>query len=291
MKPLQFTIPVSSGKTVIVQEDHLPRFYPHLHRHKEAQLMWILRGKGTLIVDNSMHLFQSNDIFMVAPNQSHVFKDELDEAVRDAGVHTLSIFFDPEGSLNGVLQLPELKQLDTFFKESKGGFKVPAAYCKEASAKMTSIQHAANIDQFLHFLSLLQLFSKITPRPAPLAQTTDEFITEGEGLRMANIYNYITRHYQREISLDEVAAEAHLTPQAFCRYFKKHTGVTFVTFLNQMRINEACKRLTNGNFDSISTVAYHCGFNSITNFNRVFKSVAGNSPKEYLAKYLQNIAG
>lgn len=291
MKPLQFTIPVSAGKTIIVQEDRMPRFYPHLHRHQEAQLMWIRRGNGTLIVDNSMHLFQSDDIFLIAPNQSHVFKNELEETVRDEGIHSLSIFFDPEGSLNNVLQLPELKQLDTFFKESKGGFKVPSAYSGEVSAKMTDIQHAANTDQFLHFMSLLQLFSKIIPRPAPLAQVNNAFITEGEGLRMANIYNYITRHYQREISLDEVATEAHLTPQAFCRYFKKHTGVTFITFLNQMRINEACKRLTSGNFDSVSAVAYHCGFNSITNFNRIFKSIAGNSPREYQAKYLQNIAG
>jgi AraC-like DNA-binding protein len=80
-----------------------------------------------------------------------------------------------------------------------------------------------------------------------------------------------------------------MTPQAFCRYFKKHTGHTFVTFLNEMRINEACKKLANGRCDSISNVAYTSGFNSITNFNRVFKSVTGNSPREYLESYRSNV--
>jgi AraC-like DNA-binding protein len=76
-----------------------------------------------------------------------------------------------------------------------------------------------------------------------------------------------------------------MTPQAFCRFFKKRTRHTFVSFLNEVRINEACKKLTEGGFDSISTVAYTCGFNSITNFNRVFKAVLGKSPSEYVESY------
>ncbi len=286
MNPLQFTIPVTSEKTVIIQEDCLPRFYPHLHRHKEAQLMWICRGRGMLIADSAMHLFQPNDIFLIAPHQSHVFKDEPDEA----GIHTLSIYFDPEGCLHHTFLLPELKPLENLFRDSKGGFKVPAVCNAGIADRMSNIQRATNIDQFVQFLSLLHMLSKITPRPAPLAQQTDTYITEGEGLRMANIYNYINQHYHREISLEEVAAEAHLTPQAFCRYFKKHTGITFIAFLNRRRINEACKGLTEGRFDSIANVAYSCGFNSITNFNRVFKTVTGDSPKTYLAKYYQNVA-
>lgn len=80
-----------------------------------------------------------------------------------------------------------------------------------------------------------------------------------------------------------------MTPQAFCRYFKKHTGHTFVSFLNSMRINEACKKLTENSDESISVVAYKCGFTSITNFNRVFKSVMGNSPRGYLDNYLNKV--
>lgn len=292
MKALHFTVPVTPGKTVIVQEDRIAHFYPYLHRHKEAQLIWILKGTGTLIADNHMHLFQPNDIFLLSPNQPHVFKDNTSENANSEGVnvHTISVFYDPAGSLSSILQLPELNQVNTFLKEHTNGFKLSAAYFKEVSAKIRRLQTAQNINQILYFLSLMKTLCKMGPKPEALsANLGNQYVSEDEGLRMGNIYNFISLHYNRDVSLEEAAAEAFLTPQAFCRYFKKHTGVTFVTFLNKMRINEACKRLTDGRYESISEVAYHCGFNSITNFNRVFKSISGNSPKEYVTRYMQNL--
>ncbi|MBK1438637.1 helix-turn-helix domain-containing protein [Parapedobacter sp. ISTM3] len=291
MKTLQFTVPVTPDRTVIIQEDIIPQFYPHLHRHKEAQLIWIIRGEGTLIAENTMHSFKANDIFMIAPNQSHVFKGsrQLNDDKSAEGVHSISVFYDPNGHLANFLQLPELSQLNAFLKEYKYGFKLPEQHFHVVSKHILKLKASNNMDQMLNFLHLLRTFCKMNPKPKHLSTFSKEHITDGEGLRMGNIYNYILHHYQNALTLEEVAAEAHLTPQAFCRYFKKHTGVTFVTFLNEMRINQACKKLTAGEYDSIATVAYNCGFNSITNFNRVFKSVAGASPKEYLSKYLNNV--
>ncbi len=288
MKPLQFTIPVTSGETVIVQEDIIPQFYSYLHRHKEAQLVWILKGKGTVIVDNSMHLFQPNDIFMIAPNQSHVFKSELDA---NEGVHSLAIYFDLNGQLKKILDLPEFKTAEIFFQEFKGGFRLPANQFLEVSKRMQAIQRTRNIPQVILFLDLIQYLCTMDPPPSSLSQLASDPIAEGEGLRMGNIVNYISHHFKREITLDEIANEVYLTPQAFCRYFKKHTGVTFITFLNQIRVNEACKTLIDGDFDSMSTIAYRCGFNSITNFNRVFKNIIGDSPKGYLVRYFKNVNG
>jgi AraC-like DNA-binding protein len=93
------------------------------------------------------------------------------------------------------------------------------------------------------------------------------------------------RNYAEAITLDDVAKAAFMTSESFCRYFKKHTGNTFVTFLNEIRINEACKILTANKFENISSAAYKCGFKSITNFNRVFRSVTGSSPREYMESY------
>ncbi len=73
-----------------------------------------------------------------------------------------------------------------------------------------------------------------------------------------------------------------MTPQAFCRYFKKHTRLTFIAFVNEVRINEACKKLVSGKFDSVAAVALDCGYSNITNFNRVFKSVTKQSPSSYI---------
>jgi AraC-like DNA-binding protein len=56
-----------------------------------------------------------------------------------------------------------------------------------------------------------------------------------------------------------------------------------------VRINEACKQLTEGSYESISTVAYECGFKSITNFNRVFKTVTGQSPRMYMREFAMQV--
>lgn len=290
MKALPFTIPVVPDRTVIVQEDRIPQFYPYLHRHKEAQLTWIIKGAGTLIVDNSMHLFKPGDIFMIAPNQPHVFKGNTEELKPETTeIHTLSVFYDPKGALSALLQLPEMNRLDAFLKLYSSGFQVPKCFLSYVSGKILKLKVADDLDRLLRFMQLLRAFCRMDPKPEPLSTAPRNEFTDGDGLRMGNIYNYVLQHYQQELTLEQVADAAHLTPQAFCRYFKKHTGVTFVTFLNELRINEACKQLINGSFDHISQVAYHCGFNSITNFNRVFKSVKGASPKGYLTQYFKTV--
>jgi len=291
MKTLQFTIPVAHDRTVIVQEDHLPYFYPYLHRHHEAQLMWIQAGKGTLIVDNSMHPFQDNDIFLLGANQSHVFKSDADyfhESNRNQ-VKSISVFFNPNGNLASLFNLPELHMLQNFVKDHNKGFKVPSEYYRDISRRITRLKEAPPMDQLMHFFYLLRSLYAISKKVPPLAGSKNSYMSEHEGLRISAIYSFISQNFAKAITLEEVAGLASLTPQAFCRYFKKHTGNTFVAFLNELRVHEACKQLTHQKCESISTVAYNCGFNSITNFNRVFKHVIGNSPKEYMESYHRNI--
>lgn len=131
--------------------------------------------------------------------------------------------------------------LNVFFKDFAGGFKLNGHYFDLVSKKIIALKEAKNLDQLLYFLLLIRVLSEMDPKPAQLTSVRNEMIAEGEGLRMSAIYNHIMQHFNRDLTLDEMAGAAHLTPQAFCRYFKKHSGVTFVSFLNGIRINEACK--------------------------------------------------
>lgn len=290
MKTLQFTIPVAHDKTLIVQEDILPHFYPYLHRHHEAQLMWIIEGRGSLIADNTIHPFQENDIFMLGANQSHVFKSNADYFVEDEPklVRSISVFFNPEGQLTSLFKLPELNMLHVFVKEHGKGFKVPSEEVKHIARRISLLKEAKTMDQLMHFFYLLRSLCKLSKKLYPLSHAIGGHISESEGLRIGDIYSFIAQNYSKMITLEDAAYRANLTPQAFCRYFKKHTGKTFVTFLNEMRIHEACKQLTENRCESISRIAYDTGFNSITNFNRVFKTTMGVSPKEYLESYQSN---
>ncbi|HVW13558.1 MAG TPA: AraC family transcriptional regulator [Mucilaginibacter sp.] len=292
MKVLQFTIPVAHDKSVIVQHDQMQHFYPHLHRHKEAQVTWIQEGEGTLIAGNHMHVFGPGEIFLIGPDQPHLFKSnpEYFQQGSPRSVQALTVFFNPDGILHALFDLPEMRAMKDFLQQYRQGFRLPDEYATKVSDIMLSVQHTSGAGEIVLFLQLLQVLQSVTPLPEPLsAPGVSKGITENEGIRISNIYNYILQRYSENITLDDVAREACMTPQAFCRYFKKHTRQTFVSFLNQMRINEACKKLTGNKYESISVVAYKCGFNSITNFNRVFKGIIGRSPREYVDNYFNKV--
>jgi len=287
MKVLPFTIPVSHDKTIIIQEEILPYFYPHLHRHAEVQITWVQKGEGTLLAGNSMHVFKSAEIYVLGANQPHLFKSSPEYFMEGSkkNVRAVSIFFNPNGKLSALFNLPEMKALLGFVTQWQGGFKIPESAYPAFSELTGKIQHATGAEQLALFIDMLSGLNA-TKGLLPMSSGGQPYaMTDPEGERIAAVYNYIMHNYSDALTLDDVARIAHLTPNAFCRYFKKHTRTTFVAFVNKVRVNEACKMLINGSLNNIADVAFSCGFSSITNFNYVFRNVAGKSPREYTSEY------
>jgi AraC-like DNA-binding protein len=291
MKILPFTIPVSHDHTIIVVEEELPHFYNHLHRHEEVQLTWIIDGDGTLIAGNNIHSFKSGEIYLLGPNLPHVFKSDPDyfEASSERQVRALTIFFNPDGVLGPLFNLPEMKFVQSFLKHLTAGFKIPCCLFPDIASGMSAIHHSNGVDQFIQFLQLMKSFSPLLKLEPMAVCSYPRAITDNEGMRIGSIYNYIIQNYDKPLTLEDVSEQANMTPQAFCRYFKKHTKHTFINFLNKVRINETCKQLNNNNGESISSIAYKCGFSSLTNFNHVFKTLTGKSPSHYTFKYANSI--
>ena len=92
------------------------------------------------------------------------------------------------------------------------------------------------------------------------------------------------KNFEREISLEEVAEIANMTPNAFCRFFKLRTRKTFSDFLNDVRIGHACRMLQN-NEKSVLEICFSSGFNNVSNFNRQFKRRMKMSPSVYLRQF------
>lgn len=286
MKVHPFTMLVPYDKSAITERITTNYFYQFLHRHDEWQLTWVEEGEGTLIAGNSMHDFAKDDIFLLGANLPHLFKSNPEYFDKEStkSITACSVYFNPNGLLRPLFSLPEMNNINNFFKEHQHGFKVPkqnAQPIKDALLKMHYAEGAEAISNFLVLLqAILNIDSAIEPICSPMFSSK---ISENEGIRLSKIINYITENYQTQITLEDVASFAYMTPQAFCRYFKKHTKHTFVSFLNEVRINDACKQLTNDKTQrSMVDIAYASGFSSITNFNRVFKSVTGKSPKAYI---------
>ncbi len=291
MKVVQFTIPVASDSSIVVQEDVLPHFYVHLHRHKEIQITWIKEGTGTLIAGNYMQPFQPGDIYVIGANQPHLFKSDpvYFNKRKKKKVEALSLFFNPVQFTTTVLSLPETKSIHAFIGQSNAGLQVPSSSAKKIIAEMIQVQQAKQAYRLSSFIQLLQTLSNIKGNRVLSSASNIYSISDAEGLRMNDVYHYTMEHYTNSIKLSEIASVAHLTTQAFCRYFKKHTRKSYIRFLNEIRINEACKLMTGSAVINISSIAFECGFSSAVSFNRVFKQVTGVSPSRYIADYRQQV--
>lgn len=102
---------------------------------------------------------------------------------------------------------------------------------------------------------------------------------------IAKVHLYINRHYQEELNLEDIANFVGMNPSALCRYYKRHTGKKMFEYLSGLRISYAMKLLMNRNIN-ISQVAYDCGYNSLSHFNRQFKEITGYTPTEYIKHIL-----
>ena len=287
MKIVQFTLPVGIDNSMHLQEDKLPNFYEHLHRHKEIQLTWVISGEGTLIASNNMQRFTSGDLYIFGANQPHLFKSDPSYFIpgNNKSIHSLNIFLNPAGFISELLSLPEMQSIKKFMNSTTFGMQASEKDAATLSEYFLKIRNSSAGFRIAYFIELLQRMANLKKWKYLSTESFQYSITESEGLRMNDIYQYTIHHLTENITLEQIAAQVFLTPHSFCRYFKKHTGKTYVSFLNEVRINEACKRFMEMHFESISTVAYQCGFNNVVTFNRVFKSIVRKTPSEFIKTY------
>ena len=98
--------------------------------------------------------------------------------------------------------------------------------------------------------------------------------------RISDVQRYISRHYREELSLSELAAVAHLAPSTLCHIFKRMTGRSIFQHISAVRIQHVMEMLQNTDL-TMKAIAYDCGFNTLTNFNRQFKCLTGCTPTEW----------
>ncbi len=273
MKVLPFQIPKPENNAFIFQVDYEDAFYNKLHQHEEIQISFIVEGEGTLIVGDTVNYYTKNDILVIGSHIPHVFKSDVSTSKKS---HMLSLFFTKQSFGAHFFDLAELKEIDPFFKRSKHGFKI-ASRQKEAKGLFLQIEKASKLHRFLILLQVLKLSSKCHYKSLS-SFIYDKKYSDNEGNRMRNVFEYTMNHFECDITLDTIAEVANMTKNAFCKYFKKRTNKTYVQFLNELRLEHACKLLLSSNDLTISEVAEKSGFNNMSNFNRQFKVVKKSSP-------------
>jgi AraC-like DNA-binding protein len=276
MKVLPFTIPKTRRDALIFQEDRGRSFYSLLHQHEEFQISYIKKGSGTLIVGDMANHYSEGDVVMLGEQVPHVFKSNASQIRRS---QMLTVFFNRKSFGENFFKIEELSSLDPLFKRSENGFRVNSNL-REIRSLIEEIGSASPIDRIILFFQLLKMVN--TSHQIPLSTfVSPKKYKENEGKRMSVVFEYSISNFNKEIRLDEIAAKAAMTKNAFCKYFKKRTNKTYITFLNEMRIEEACKLLLTNKEAPIAEVAESCGFKNISNFNRKFKQIKGVTPSRF----------
>jgi len=280
MKVLPFKIPKPENITLYVQHYKCENFYEKLHQHKEIQISIVLRGEGTYIIGDCVGDFKPNDIFVLGENLPHVFKRD---AAFENETEMISLFFSKNSYGEGFFDLPEFDHFQYFFNNAILGYKV-MSNISEISLPLSKIKGLRKYEQFTSFLTILNLISEADKRKLSSLINLKKYDGD-EGKRMSDIFQYSMDNFHKEVSLHNVADIANMTPNAFCRYFKQRTNKTFVNFLIDIRIGNACKLLAKNNDLSITEISYKSGFNNLANFNRKFKATKGITPSEFRKKH------
>ncbi len=276
MKVLPFQIPKPANDALIYQEDHEYIFYDKFHQHQEIQLSFIVEGKGTLIVGDTISNYQKGDVLAIGGNLPHLFKSEPNLGEKSL---MLTLFFTKESFGERFFDLEELSEIQSFFAKIDNGFKVMSnrALLKEA---FSSLKKSSKLERFVMLLRILKLMAKSRKQVLSSYIYKKQYSAD-EGKRMQDVMSFTMNRYHQSITLDEISKVASMTKNAFCKYFKKRTNKTYVRFLNELRIENASKLLLNEKELSIAEIGYRCGFGNVSNFNRQFKVVKGMTPSQY----------
>jgi AraC-like DNA-binding protein len=184
-----------------------------------------------------------------------------------AYLQTGQVFFKPPTPLQTRRALQQIKEWGLNLDE------VEAARCYNATPVVGQRAYEATV-------RLLQFFAD------QLGPMTNQIVLHRQAMEPVQITrarNFIDEQHQKKLSLPVVARHVGMSPYHFCKTFKKVTGVKFTKYVSRIRVKEAKNLLSNLNF-RLGEVGYHVGFQSLTHFNRAFKSIAGESPKEYRAR-------
>ncbi|WP_406682670.1 helix-turn-helix transcriptional regulator [Seonamhaeicola sp. MEBiC1930] len=281
MKVLPFKIPKPEQDALVFQIDHADAFYDKLHQHEEIQISLIVSGEGTLVVGDSVNYYSEGDVLVLGSNIPHVFKSDTQISKTS---QMLSLFFTEASFGKQFFDLEELKELQPFFKRAKHGFKV-SSETEPIKDLFFKLDKSSKLDKFITLFQLLKITLKADYKSLS-SFIYDKKYSINEGNRMRDVFEHTMNNYENDISLETIANVAHMTKNAFCKYFKKRTNKTFIHFLNELRIEHACKKLISDKDVSVKEIAEQVGFNNMSNFNRQFKSLKFVSPSEFRKNHL-----
>jgi len=263
-----------------------PNFYSTWHYHEELELTLILKSTGTRFVGDSIQQFTAGDLVLVGENTPHVWKNSdsyYQEPLANAA-EAIIIHFRKDFAGTDFFTMPEMNPIKTLINQAQGGLCFKGKVRLLVAGKIKALVDKSPFEQVLGLLEILNILANTKEYVVLSTVGFSHLYGSNRNEQINRVYAYIIENFRKEISLEKAARIAHMTPTAFCRFFKSRTRKTFTQFLNEIRISFACRLLMEGKMD-VTQVCFDCGFNNLSYFNRQFKIIKNETPSSYRSKH------
>lgn len=254
-----------------------------LHYHEEFELNFIQNAKGAKrVIGDHIEEIDECELVFVGPNLQHGW---FTHKCKSKDIKEITIQFHRDLFDERFLQRNQMKAIRSMFERSLRGILFSQDTAKALALPLRKLTQKHGFDSVLELLSILHDLS--TSRNmrtlSDIAFRPNETLSYNSR-RIERVMTYLNHNFEKEVGLGEAAKLASMTEVAFSRFFKARTGKTFVDTLNEIRLGHA-SRLLIDTTQSIGEIAYRCGFNNLSNFNRLFKKKKDCTPKEFREEY------
>ena len=251
-----------------IDKNH-PKYEMAHHFHTNLEIMRILKGNSTVRLNDRKYDAKPGDVFFINSQVIHsAMPDDCQYECIVFDPHFLSINSEFEEYISRIINH------HIFIKEYSKD--------KEINKIVSDLFEAMknNKNKFAITGILYSLFGEIISKN----QFEENLFTENENAKnlykLKKVLDYIRSTYSKQITLKEMAQVAGVSPKYFCSFFKTMTAKTPMEYLNSYRIEKAAAKLLSTD-ESVTDIAYSCGFNDLSYFIKVFKDFKGISPKKF----------
>ena len=249
------------------------------HFHPEYELHQIIKTNGKLFIGDTVCRFAPGSLFLVGPYIPHNFVSDVppDTVIpkRD-----LVIQFKKEWIDTCATALMEFHNARNIFDEAIFGVEYKGETPRRVYKIFNRMDDLNALERLSAFIEILSLLDKCETRNV-LGKTTYFLDRRMASLRkLDKVVGFILSNLDREIRLEDAAANIQMSYKGFSKWFAECTGIGFRRFVLMARLKKSCEYLY-GNNESVREICFRVGFNNVSNYNRLFRKLIGTTPSEF----------
>ncbi len=253
-----------------------------LHFHDEYELNFIQNAAGAKrVVGDHVEEIGNIELVLVGPNLQHGwFTNRCGQKL----IKEITIQFHRDLFDEKFLHRNQMSFIRTLLQRSSRGVLFSRLTTMSIMPRLIQLPQKHGFDSVLELMSILHDLSTSRNFRTLSDLSFNTEIPSYNSRRIENIMAYINNNFGENITLGDVAKIAGMAEVSLSRFFRLRTGKTFIDTLNEVRLGHASRMLIDTT-NSINEVAYKCGFNNMSNFNRIFKKKKDSTPKEFRQTY------